>query len=108
MLQETPRDLSSLRYLIYGAAPMSVEKLRQALTVIGPVMMELYGQMEAPASVTFLRPDEHFVDGAIAPDSRLSSCGRPYPLVQVEVRDDDGLALRPEPPARSASGATWS
>ena len=79
VLQEAPRDLSSLRYLIYGAAPMSVEKLRQALTAIGPVMMELYGQMEAPASVTFLRPDEHFVDGAIAPDSRLSSCGRPTP-----------------------------
>lgn len=95
VLHETPRELSSLRYLIYGAAPMSVEKLRQALTVIGPVMMELYGQMEAPAAVTFLRPDEHFVGGAIAPDSRLSSCGRPYPLVQVEVRDDDGLALPP-------------
>ncbi|WP_427173417.1 class I adenylate-forming enzyme family protein [Arthrobacter sp. 92] len=98
VLQETPRNLSSLRYLIYGAAPMSVEKLRQALTAIGPVMMELYGQMEAPASVTFLRPDEHFADGAIAPDSRLSSCGRPYPLVEVEVRDDDGLALPPGTP----------
>lgn len=98
VLQETPRELSSLRYLIYGAAPMSLEKLRQALTAIGPVMMELYGQMEAPAAVTFLRPDEHFVDGAIAPDSRLSSCGRPYPLVQVEVRDDDGRALPPGTP----------
>lgn len=93
VLKEQPRDLSSLHYLIYGAAPMSVEKLRQALTAIGPVMMELYGQMEAPASVTFLRPDEHFVAGAIAPDSRLSSCGRPYPLVEVEIRDDDGQAL---------------
>ena len=93
VLKEQPRDLSSLRYLIYGAAPMSVEKLRQALTSIGPVMMELYGQMEAPASVTFLRPDEHFVAGAIAPESRLSSCGRPYPLVEVEIRDDDGRAL---------------
>ncbi|KRE81690.1 class I adenylate-forming enzyme family protein [Arthrobacter sp. Soil763] len=93
VLKEQPRDLSSLHYLIYGAAPMSVEKLRQALTAIGPVMMELYGQMEAPASVTFLRPDEHFVAGEIAPDSRLSSCGRPYPLVQVEIRDDDGRAL---------------
>ena len=98
VLQESPRELSSLRYVIYGAAPMSVEKLRQALTAIGPVMMELYGQMEAPASVTFLRPDEHFVDGAIAPDARLSSCGRPYPLVEVEVRDDDGTALPPGTP----------
>lgn len=93
VLKEQPRDLSSLHYLIYGAAPMSVEKLRHALTAIGPVMMELYGQMEAPASVTFLRPDEHFVGGEIAPDSRLSSCGRPYPLVQVEIRDEDGRTV---------------
>jgi len=93
VLKEQPRDLSSLQYLIYGAAPMSVEKLRQALTAIGPVMMELYGQMEAPASVTFLRPDEHFLAGEIAPDSRLSSCGRPYPLVQVEIRGEDGRSL---------------
>lgn len=93
VLKDRPRDLSSLHYMIYGAAPMSVEKLRHALTAIGPVMMELYGQMEAPASVAFLRPDEHFVAGAIAPDSRLSSCGRPYPLVEVEIRDEDGRAL---------------
>ena len=51
--------------------------------------------MEAPASVTFLRPDEHFVDGAIAPDSRLSSCGRPYPLVEVECATTTGCVLPP-------------
>ena len=44
-------------------------------------------QMEAPAAITFLRPAEHLADGAIAPDTRLSSCGRPYPLVAVAVKD---------------------
>jgi len=81
-------DFSSLRYLLYGAAPMSVEKLKQAIETIGPVMMGGYGQTEAPASISFMRPDEHFVSGEIAPDSRLSSVGRPNPLIRVEIMDD--------------------
>ena len=48
VLQELAQELSSLRYVIYGAAPMSVEKLRQALTAIGPVMMELYDRWRRP------------------------------------------------------------
>jgi acyl-CoA synthetase (AMP-forming)/AMP-acid ligase II len=92
-LMETPgiaqHDLSSLRYLLYAAAPMSTEKLRRAIDVFGPVMMELYGQVEAFAGISFLRPEEHFVDGRVAGDSHLASCGRPYPLITVEIHDDD-------------------
>lgn len=91
-LLETPgieeRDFSSLRYLLYAAAPMSTEKLIRAIDVFGPVLMECYGQMEAPAAISFMRPKEHFVDGKLAPSDRLASCGRPYPLVTVEIRDD--------------------
>lgn len=86
------RNFSTLRYFIYGAAPMSVDKLREAFTVFGPVMTELYGQTEAPAAITFLRPEEQYIDGSLAPASRLSSCGRPYPLVQVEIRDGEKIA----------------
>jgi len=81
-------DFSSLKYFMYGAAPMSVEKLKQAIQVIGPVMMGGYGQTEAPASIAYLPPDEHFVHGKIAPDERLSSVGRPNPLIRVEIMDD--------------------
>jgi acyl-CoA synthetase (AMP-forming)/AMP-acid ligase II len=89
------RSLPSLRYLIYAAAPMSTEKLRRALNVFGPVMTELYGQVEAFAAISFMRPEEHFIDGEIAPDSRLASCGRPYPLISVEIRDDQGRQVDP-------------
>ncbi len=83
------RDFSSLRYLLYGAAPMSVEKLKQAISVFGPVLMGGYGQTEAPGSISFLRPEEHFSDGRLAPDARLASVGRPNPLVRVEILDDE-------------------
>jgi acyl-CoA synthetase (AMP-forming)/AMP-acid ligase II len=93
-LLDTPgirrRNFGSLRYLMYAAAPMSVEKLRRAIDVFGPVLMECYGQVEAFAAISYLRPEEHFVDGQVAPDSRLSSCGRPYPLISVAILDEDG------------------
>ncbi len=86
-------DLSSLRYFIYGAAPMSLDKLRSAVDVFGPVMTGAYGQVEAFAAIAYLRPEEHLVDGKTAPDTRLSSCGRPYPLIDVRILDENGVAV---------------
>lgn len=80
-------DTSSLRYLLYGAAPMSVEKLRSGIARLGHVFIECYGQMEAPAAIAFMRPEEHLVDGEVASDDRLASCGRPYPLIEVQIKD---------------------
>lgn len=88
-------NFSSLRYFLYGAAPMSVEKLRQAIAVFGPVMMGGYGQTEAPGAISYLTPDEHFVDGRIADDGRLSSVGRPNPLIRVEIMNDQNRILGP-------------
>jgi len=86
-------DFSSLRYFIYGAAPMSVEKLRKAIAVFGPVMAGAYGQTEAPASIAYLPPAEHFQNGVIGSDERLSAAGRPGPLIRVEILDDDNQVL---------------
>ncbi|MDE2352953.1 MAG: AMP-binding protein, partial [Alphaproteobacteria bacterium] len=86
-------DFSSLKYFMYGAAPMAVEKLKQAIAVFGPVMTGGYGQTEAPASISYLPPGEHFSRGRIASDERLSSVGRPNPLIRVEIMDDEGRSL---------------
>ncbi|KRC53326.1 MULTISPECIES: AMP-binding protein [unclassified Nocardioides] len=88
-------DVSSLKYFLYGAAPMSVEKLKKAVEVFGPVMAGGYGQTEAPASIAFLPPAEHFRGDVLATDERLSSVGRPSPLVRVEILDDDHRVLGP-------------
>ena len=86
-------DLSSLRCFWYGAAPMSPERLEQALTAIGPVMAQLFGQSEAPMMVSMLPPAEHFhADGTVARE-RLSSAGRPAPLVTVGIMASDGTLL---------------
>jgi acyl-CoA synthetase (AMP-forming)/AMP-acid ligase II len=90
-------DFSSVRYLFYGAAPMSVDKLKEAIKFFGPIMMGGYGQTEAPAGISALRPEEHFkngIGGELAGDTRLKSVGRPGPFIKVEMMDDDNNILK--------------
>lgn len=72
-------NLSSLKTILYGAAPMLPERLAQGLKVFGAVFMQLYGQSEAPACITYLGRKQH----DLAHAHRLASCG--IPLAQVDV-----------------------
>jgi fatty-acyl-CoA synthase len=88
-------DLGSLRCLWYGAAPMSVARLEQALERLGPVLGQLFGQTEAPMMISTLAPADHLrADGSVARE-RLSSAGRPTPLTQVAIMAGDGSLLAP-------------
>jgi acyl-CoA synthetase (AMP-forming)/AMP-acid ligase II len=85
-------DYSSLQYFFYTAAPMSVAKLREAIDVFGPVMTTMFGQVEAPATCTFLPPWE-LVENGIVNEKRLASCGRPSLHTRVAIMDDSGQLL---------------
>ncbi|MDX2820712.1 long-chain fatty acid--CoA ligase [Streptomyces ipomoeae] len=88
-------DLTSLRCLWYGAAPMSAARLREAIERIGPVMAQLFGQSEAPMMISTMAPEEHFhPDGSLAVE-RFASAGRPSPLVDVAIMDGEGRLLPP-------------
>jgi fatty-acyl-CoA synthase len=86
-------DLTSLQCLWYGAAPMSASRLEEALDKIGPVMGQLFGQSEAPMMISTLAPADHFHDDGSIARERLSSAGRPTPLTQVAIMDDEGHIL---------------
>jgi fatty-acyl-CoA synthase len=88
-------DYSSLQCFWYGAAPMSVTRLQEALKVFGPVMAQLFGQSEAPMMISTMSPAEHYLpDGSVAV-ARLGSAGRPSPLVTVAIMDASGALLPP-------------
>ena len=85
--------LDSLQCFWYGAAPISAARLEEALGSIGPVMAQLFGQTEAPMMISMMAPKDHFhADGSVARE-RLSSAGRPGPLVQVATMDAEGNLL---------------
>jgi fatty-acyl-CoA synthase len=86
-------DFSSLEYISYAGAPMSLDRLREAIAIFGPVMNASFGQTEAPMCVTAMPPHEHLAaDGSLA---HPGSCGRPNLLSLVEIMDDDGNILPP-------------
>ena len=76
-------DLSSLQMIVYGAAPMSPDRLLEGMRIFGQVFVQLYGQTEAPQIITTLRKIDH--DPAHV--RRLGSCGRPSPTVDVKLFD---------------------
>lgn len=90
---ETPGDYSALRTVLYGAAPISPERLEEALARFGPVFMQLYGQSEAPNFITRLPREAHTTDPAGA--HRLRSCGQPAPLAEVRILDETGHECPP-------------
>lgn len=98
MLLDAPdvadHDLSSLKSVVYGAAPIAVAELRRALEIFGPVFIQFYGQAEAAATITCLPKSAHRLDDPAAVQ-RLGSAGRETFATRVRIVDPDG---RPVPP----------
>jgi acyl-CoA synthetase (AMP-forming)/AMP-acid ligase II len=82
-------DLSSLRTLIYGAAPMAPSRIKQALEAWGPILVQVYSQMEVANQTTILTKSDHLICSA-EEEKRLSSCGRPIIMSQVKIVDEEG------------------
>ena len=100
MLLAHPRlkhyDCSSVRTFLFGAAPMSVDKLQEAIGHFGPVFCHLYGSTETLVMNTVLPPGE-LADALANPAHarRIASCGREGPFARVEIIGDDGTILPP-------------
>ncbi len=87
--ERTRFDLSSLHTVIYGGAPMYVEHLEAALAAFGPVFAQIFGQGEAPMTMTLLPQAEHVTGGDPVARRRLASAGRETPAVRVRIVDEE-------------------
>lgn len=88
-------DLSSLRVITYGAAPMPVPVIRQAIEEFpGVRFINAFGQTETASTITMLPPEDHILEGS--PEEvetrlrRLSSIGKPLDDVEVMIVDEEG------------------
>ena len=88
-------DLTSVRRIWYGTAPMAVEKLTEAIRIFGNVFRQNYGMTEIAQPITYLGPEDHVIDGTEIQTMRLSSAGRPAMGVEVKVVDKDGEPVKP-------------
>jgi acyl-CoA synthetase (AMP-forming)/AMP-acid ligase II len=85
-------DLKSLRCIIYGASPIPIELLRNALQLFPQTgFAQVYGLTETTGAITYLGPEEHANPQA----ERLLSCGRAVDGVELRIIDEQGQALPP-------------
>jgi long-chain acyl-CoA synthetase len=81
-------DLSHLKTIIYGGAPMYLADLEDALGVFGPRLAQIYGQGESPMTITALSKADHAGRDHPRRRERLQSVGVPRTDVEVRVVDD--------------------
>ncbi|MCK4784861.1 MAG: long-chain-fatty-acid--CoA ligase [Desulfobacteraceae bacterium] len=92
-------DLSSLRVITYGAAPMPFEVIKKAIQELPWVrFINAFGQTETASTITTLGPEDHILEGTDEEiDKKLkrltSSIGRPLPDVKVKIVDEKGNPL---------------
>lgn len=96
MKEMTPseRKPGRLKTLVYGGASFPVERLREALEIYGPVLVQGYGQWEAPIAFSVLSREMH-VEALEKHPECLGSAGMPALFTEVAILDDDGNELEP-------------
>jgi acyl-CoA synthetase (AMP-forming)/AMP-acid ligase II len=93
MLLNHPRcasvDFSRLKYIIYGAAPIPLELLRQCIKMFGAQFIQAYGMTETTGTIVMLPPEDHDPHGNV----RMRSAGKALPGVELKIVDANGNEL---------------
>ncbi|MDP5103652.1 MAG: long-chain-fatty-acid--CoA ligase [Erythrobacter sp.] len=94
MVVQNPRaattDFSNFKYLMYGAAPMPLELLKEAVRTMPTTrFLQAYGMTETSGTISILPPDDHVLEG----NQRMRSAGKACPGVEIEVRDADNVEV---------------
>lgn len=96
-------DYSRLSHILYGAAPIPLDLLRECMEVFGCGFVQQYGMTETTGTVVYLPPEDHDPAG----NKRMRAAGLPMPGVELKVIDEAGNSLPPntvgEVAVRSAS-----
>ncbi len=83
-------DLTNLKTIIYGGAPMYLADLDDALAMFGPRLAQIYGQGETPMTITALSKFDHGDRDHPRWRERMQSVGTARTDVEVRVIDEDG------------------
>ena len=94
-------DLSSIKVITYGAAPMPFEVIKKAIELFpGVNFINAFGQTETASTITALGPEDHIIEGTEEEKEKklrrlTSSIGRPMPDVEVKIIGEDGKEQPP-------------
>jgi acyl-CoA synthetase (AMP-forming)/AMP-acid ligase II len=88
-------NLSPLKTIIYGGAPMYLSDCLSAIDCFGPRLYNLFGQGESPMTITGLSKSVHADSDHPRYRERLASCGAPRMGVDLRIVDEEGRLLAP-------------
>ena len=88
-------DTTNLDLIVYGGGPMYVADGERALAAFGPKLAQIYGQGEAPMTITALPRAYHAAGDQPRFRERLGSAGIARTDVEVRVVDEDDRLLPP-------------
>ncbi len=88
-------DMSNLKTIVYGGAPMYTADLLAAIDRLGNKFVQIYGQGEAPMTITGTRRAVHMERGHPRYLERLASVGTVRTDVEVKIFDRDDIELPP-------------
>ncbi|HEY1709519.1 MAG TPA: fatty acid--CoA ligase [Rhizomicrobium sp.] len=91
-------DFSAIKYLLYGASPIPLDLLREAVDMFKCGFIQLYGMTETAGAVTYLPAEDHDPSGT----TRMRSAGRAITGSKIEIRDAEGHTL-----ATGKEGEIW-
>ena len=86
-------DLSSLREIAYGTAPITPSSLTAAVAAFGCRFRQIYGNTESQSMISLLAPEDHQPG-----HPRLASAGRISFGWEVRITGPDGRDLPPDTP----------
>ncbi|WP_417322225.1 fatty acid--CoA ligase [Erythrobacter aureus] len=94
MVVQHPRakdtDMSAVKYVMYGAAPIPLDLLREAVQTIPEAgFLQCYGMTETTGTIAMLPPEDHTLEG----NQRMKSAGKAVPGAELRVVDEDGEEL---------------
>ena len=83
-------DLSSLKQVTYGSAPMAPARIQEAWRVFGPVLSQGYGAGETTGGLVALTTEDHRMAIEGGRMELLGSCGRLFSEAELRLVDDEG------------------
>ena len=86
-------DTTNLKTIVYGGGPMYVEDTLRALERLGPKLVQIYGQGEAPMTITGLSREMHMDSQHPRYLERLGSVGPARTDVEVRIVDENDIPL---------------
>ncbi|WJY18751.1 long-chain-fatty-acid--CoA ligase [Alteriqipengyuania flavescens] len=94
MVVQHPRaketDFSAVRFVMYGAAPIPLELLREAVrTIPNAGFVQVYGMTETTGTISALPPEDHTLEG----NQRMRSAGKAVPGAAMMIVGEDGAEL---------------